>query len=195
MFLYMPINQAKLLIIYSGAHTIGLSQCTNFRARIYNETNISAAFATLRRAGCPAAAGNGDVRQPGAAGRRDAHRVRQRLLLYTGLVARSGLAPALGPAALQRRRHGRAGAHLRVHADSVQQGLRRRRDQDGERQPAHRLAGADQARLLQGELAHMHRSERSSAIRPVVRSATGSCHLWCLCVGFMHRIIINIKRV
>ncbi|KAL6657186.1 hypothetical protein ACP70R_004966 [Stipagrostis hirtigluma subsp. patula] len=48
------------LVALSGAHTIGQAQCTNFRARIYNETNINAAFATLRRASCPAAAGNGD---------------------------------------------------------------------------------------------------------------------------------------
>ncbi|TVU37247.1 hypothetical protein EJB05_10551, partial [Eragrostis curvula] len=48
------------LVALSGAHTIGQSQCTNFRARIYNETNINAAFATLRKANCPAASGNGD---------------------------------------------------------------------------------------------------------------------------------------
>ncbi|CAL5084677.1 unnamed protein product [Urochloa decumbens] len=48
------------LVALSGAHTIGLSQCKNFRAHIYNDTNVNAAFATLRKANCPAAAGNGD---------------------------------------------------------------------------------------------------------------------------------------
>jgi peroxidase len=48
------------LVALSGAHTIGLAQCKNFRAHIYNDTNVNAAFATLRRANCPAAAGNGD---------------------------------------------------------------------------------------------------------------------------------------
>ncbi|KAL0728573.1 hypothetical protein Bca4012_024666 [Brassica carinata] len=43
-----------------SAHTIGQSRCTNFRARIYNETNINAAFATLRQRSCPRAAGSGD---------------------------------------------------------------------------------------------------------------------------------------
>ncbi|CAN6219931.1 unnamed protein product [Urochloa humidicola] len=48
------------LVALSGAHTIGQAQCQNFRAHIYNDTNVNAAFATLRKASCPAAAGNGD---------------------------------------------------------------------------------------------------------------------------------------
>ncbi|XP_040376623.1 peroxidase P7-like [Oryza brachyantha] len=44
----------------SGSHTVGFSQCTNFRAHIYNDTDIDPAFAALRRRTCPAAAGNGD---------------------------------------------------------------------------------------------------------------------------------------
>jgi peroxidase len=44
----------------SGAHTIGFSQCQNFRDHIYNDTNIDPSFATLRRANCPAAQGSGD---------------------------------------------------------------------------------------------------------------------------------------
>ncbi|CAL5061051.1 unnamed protein product [Urochloa decumbens] len=48
------------LVALSGAHTIGLSQCKNFRAHIYNDTNVNAALATLRKASCPAAAGSGD---------------------------------------------------------------------------------------------------------------------------------------
>ena len=48
------------LVALSGAHTIGLSQCKNFRAHIYNDTNVNAAFATLRKVSCPAVAGHGD---------------------------------------------------------------------------------------------------------------------------------------
>ncbi|KAG2262632.1 hypothetical protein Bca52824_069711 [Brassica carinata] len=48
------------MVALSGAHTIGQSRCTNFRTRVYNETNINAAFATLRQRSCPRAAGSGD---------------------------------------------------------------------------------------------------------------------------------------
>ncbi|KAF8671332.1 hypothetical protein HU200_050045 [Digitaria exilis] len=43
-----------------GAHTIGLARCTNFRAHIYNETNIDGAFARTRQSGCPSTSGTGD---------------------------------------------------------------------------------------------------------------------------------------
>ncbi|XP_030481872.2 peroxidase P7 [Cannabis sativa] len=42
----------------SGAHTLGLSQCLNFRTHIYNDTNIDATFATTRQANCPFAGGD-----------------------------------------------------------------------------------------------------------------------------------------
>nr|CAB3446230.1 unnamed protein product [Digitaria exilis] len=45
----------------SGAHTIGFAQCQNFRAHIYNDTDINAAFATARQGSCPAAQGSGDT--------------------------------------------------------------------------------------------------------------------------------------
>jgi peroxidase len=48
------------MVALSGAHTIGQSQCKNFRDRIYNETNIDTAFATSLRASCPRPAGSGD---------------------------------------------------------------------------------------------------------------------------------------
>ncbi|KFK24955.1 hypothetical protein AALP_AA8G047500 [Arabis alpina] len=48
------------MVALSGAHTIGQSRCTNFRTRIYNETNINAAFATTRQRTCPRATGSGD---------------------------------------------------------------------------------------------------------------------------------------
>lgn len=48
------------LTALSGAHTIGFSQCQNFRDHIYNDTNIDPAFATLRKRNCPAVAPAGD---------------------------------------------------------------------------------------------------------------------------------------
>eukprot|EP00253_Pinus_taeda_P022640 PITA_22640 len=43
----------KDMVALSGAHTIGQSRCTNFRTRIYNESNINAAFATSLNTNCP----------------------------------------------------------------------------------------------------------------------------------------------
>ncbi|CAN6250947.1 unnamed protein product [Urochloa humidicola] len=51
---------ARDLTALSGAHTIGFSQCLNFRDHIYNDTNIDSAFAMLRRGSCPASQGSGD---------------------------------------------------------------------------------------------------------------------------------------
>ncbi|KAL4574977.1 hypothetical protein LXL04_021817 [Taraxacum kok-saghyz] len=52
---------AKDMVALSGSHTIGQARCTNFRARIYNETNnLEASFATSRRRNCPRATGSGD---------------------------------------------------------------------------------------------------------------------------------------
>ncbi|KAF8668591.1 hypothetical protein HU200_051765 [Digitaria exilis] len=47
------------MVALSGAHTIGQAQCQNYRARIYNDTNINAAFAASLRSGCPATGGGG----------------------------------------------------------------------------------------------------------------------------------------
>ncbi|PAN04924.1 hypothetical protein PAHAL_1G102000 [Panicum hallii] len=52
---------ARDLTALSGAHTIGFSQCLNFRDHIYNDTNVDSAFAALRRGSCPAAQGSGDT--------------------------------------------------------------------------------------------------------------------------------------
>ena len=49
------------LTALAGAHTIGFSQCLNFRDHIYDDTNVDPAFATLRQASCPAAQGSGDA--------------------------------------------------------------------------------------------------------------------------------------
>lgn len=50
----------KDLVALSGSHTIGRARCTNFRARIYNETNIESSFAQKRKSNCPRASGSGD---------------------------------------------------------------------------------------------------------------------------------------
>ncbi|XP_066391497.1 peroxidase 70 [Miscanthus floridulus] len=76
------------LVALSGAHTIGLSQCKNFRAHIYNDTNVNAAFATLRKANCPAASGNGDGN---LAPLDTATSVAFDNAYYTNLMAQSGL--------------------------------------------------------------------------------------------------------
>ncbi|KQJ84288.1 peroxidase 70 isoform X2 [Brachypodium distachyon] len=49
------------LTALSGAHTVGFSQCSNFRDHIYNDTNIDTAFAALRKTDCPAAAPAGNT--------------------------------------------------------------------------------------------------------------------------------------
>lgn len=48
----------KDLVVLSGAHTLGFSQCGAFKKRIYNETNIDPYFAQKRRATCPPDGGN-----------------------------------------------------------------------------------------------------------------------------------------
>ena len=44
----------------SGAHTIGRSQCQNFRSHIYNDRNINASFVTQRKQACPPQGRGGD---------------------------------------------------------------------------------------------------------------------------------------
>uniref|UniRef100_A0ACD5ZX61 Uncharacterized protein n=1 Tax=Avena sativa TaxID=4498 RepID=A0ACD5ZX61_AVESA len=45
----------------SGAHTVGRSQCQFFRNRIYNERNVNASFAALRKQTCPLSGGDGNL--------------------------------------------------------------------------------------------------------------------------------------
>ncbi|XP_054784328.1 cationic peroxidase 1-like [Prosopis cineraria] len=52
---------AKEMVALSGSHTIGKAQCTNFRARIYNETNIDSSFATTLQGNCPSAGGDSNL--------------------------------------------------------------------------------------------------------------------------------------
>lgn len=44
----------------TGSHTIGQARCTNFRARIYNETNLDISLAQIRQRNCPSTNGSGD---------------------------------------------------------------------------------------------------------------------------------------
>ncbi|KAF7830892.1 peroxidase P7-like [Senna tora] len=48
------------LVALSGGHTIGQARCTNFRAHIYNETNIDTSLARARQSNCPRSSGSGD---------------------------------------------------------------------------------------------------------------------------------------
>ncbi|XP_043723612.1 cationic peroxidase 1-like [Telopea speciosissima] len=43
----------KEMVTLAGAHTIGQARCTNFRSRIYNETNIDTSYATSLKSNCP----------------------------------------------------------------------------------------------------------------------------------------------
>ncbi|OWM79992.1 hypothetical protein CDL15_Pgr006296 [Punica granatum] len=52
---------AKEMVALSGSHTIGRARCTTFRTRIYNETNIDAAFASSLRKNCPSAGGDDNL--------------------------------------------------------------------------------------------------------------------------------------
>ncbi|XP_043705658.1 cationic peroxidase 1-like isoform X2 [Telopea speciosissima] len=44
---------AKEMVALSGSHTIGQARCTNFRARIYNESSIETSFASSLKSNCP----------------------------------------------------------------------------------------------------------------------------------------------
>jgi len=43
----------KDLVVLSGGHTIGFARCTNFRSRIFNDTNINTNFAANLQKTCP----------------------------------------------------------------------------------------------------------------------------------------------
>ncbi|CAI8619848.1 unnamed protein product [Vicia faba] len=53
----------KDLVALSGAHTIGLARCSQFRAHIYNGTNIDPSFAKSLQSKCPRT-GNDNLYQP-----------------------------------------------------------------------------------------------------------------------------------
>ncbi|RLN22892.1 peroxidase 72-like [Panicum miliaceum] len=56
------------VVALSGAHTIGLSRCTSFRQRLYNQTGngmadatLDASYAARLRQGCPRSGGDGNL--------------------------------------------------------------------------------------------------------------------------------------
>ena len=55
------IYSSCIVIHITGAHTIGQARCLLFRASIYNESNINAAFATSAKAKCPSAGGDNNL--------------------------------------------------------------------------------------------------------------------------------------
>ncbi|XP_071722564.1 peroxidase P7-like [Rutidosis leptorrhynchoides] len=52
---------AKDLVVLSGGHTLGVSQCRFFRPRIYNDTNINRSYAKKLQGSCPQTVGDGDT--------------------------------------------------------------------------------------------------------------------------------------
>ncbi|AES98939.1 putative peroxidase [Medicago truncatula] len=51
----------KDLVVLSGGHTIGFSKCTNFRNRIYNDTNLDTNFAANLQKTCPKIGGDDNL--------------------------------------------------------------------------------------------------------------------------------------
>jgi len=51
----------KDLVVLSGGHTIGFSKCSNFRDRIFNDTNIDTNFAANLQKTCPRIGGNDNL--------------------------------------------------------------------------------------------------------------------------------------
>ncbi|CAN4101098.1 unnamed protein product [Withania somnifera] len=49
---------AKEMVALAGGHTIGKAQCTTFRGRVYNETNIDSSLATSLKSNCPSTGGD-----------------------------------------------------------------------------------------------------------------------------------------
>ncbi|XP_059669535.1 cationic peroxidase 1-like, partial [Cornus florida] len=52
---------AKEMVALSGGHTIGQAKCSNFRTRVYNETNINTSYATSLKAKCPSTGGDNNL--------------------------------------------------------------------------------------------------------------------------------------
>lgn len=52
---------ARDMTALSGAHSIGQARCVNFRAHIYNDTDIDANFAALRQKNCPFSGGDDNL--------------------------------------------------------------------------------------------------------------------------------------
>ncbi|KAG4964658.1 hypothetical protein JHK85_039633 [Glycine max] len=52
------------LVALSGAHTIGLAECKNFRAHIYNDSNVDPSYRKFLQSKCPPRSGNDKTLEP-----------------------------------------------------------------------------------------------------------------------------------
>ncbi|CAK9314612.1 unnamed protein product [Citrullus colocynthis] len=52
----------KDLVVLSAGHTLGYARCTNFRTRIYNDTNINPKFAGVLKGKCPRSGGDDNLK-------------------------------------------------------------------------------------------------------------------------------------
>lgn len=138
------------LVLLSGAHTLGFSRCTNFRDRLYNETTtLDASLAASLGGTCPRTAGAGDDNLAPL----DPTPARFDAAYYASLLRARG--PALGPAAVRRRRprrHRRARQVLRRQPGRVPARLRRVHGEDGQPEPARREPRRGPRQLQEGEL-------------------------------------------
>ncbi|KAJ1422904.1 Secretory peroxidase [Sesbania bispinosa] len=75
----------KDLVALSGAHTIGLAQCSIFRNRIYNESNIDHKFASSLQRTCPLIGGDSNLAAM------DSTPTRFDTSYYKGLLHKKGL--------------------------------------------------------------------------------------------------------
>ncbi|CAJ1970748.1 unnamed protein product [Sphenostylis stenocarpa] len=73
------------LVALSGGHTIGFARCTNFRNRIYNESNIDPRFAASLRNICPRRGGDNNLEKL------DASPARVDTTYFTDLLHKKGL--------------------------------------------------------------------------------------------------------
>jgi peroxidase len=103
----------------SGAHTVGQARCSTFRDRIYNDSNIDASFAAMRRKTCPQSSGGDsnlaamDAQTPAAFDN-----------AYYGEPGGAARPVPLRPGALQRRVAGRAGAAVQHKPCALEERLR-----------------------------------------------------------------------
>ncbi|KAM0864575.1 hypothetical protein ACQ4PT_043829 [Festuca glaucescens] len=136
------------MVALSGAHTIGQSQCKNFRDRIYNDSNIDTAFATSLKANFPQATGSGDSTlapldrtSPNAFDN----------AYYSNLLTQKGLLHSdqvlFNGGGTDKRQHRQ---ELRVKPGGVRERLRHGHGEHGQHRAEDGDAEPDQAQLLQG---------------------------------------------
>ncbi|KAG6488787.1 hypothetical protein ZIOFF_050038 [Zingiber officinale] len=120
----------------SGAHTIGQAQCSQFDDHIYNDRNINATFAALRRRTCPRGGSSAlaplDSEMPY---RFDNGYYRE--LVARRVLLQSDQAQFIGRSQLARR----GGEKVQRQRGGIRQGLRGGDGQDGSNSPASWDAG------------------------------------------------------